>query len=147
MTYSLSNTQRMTSKRIEQQTHKINLDGKPSGTPWPIKRVFRPVCSNASVSTFTGEVPKIRTTWLFKSTSMFLTPKEVTLRKSTQLLLKIIQKTWLCYSMNSLISHHLPSTVCNLLLTALTHTSHFISTINSVWNKQTERKDRCLISA
>lgn len=49
---------------------------QPPGNPWPISRAFRPVCSNASAMVFTGEDPKILTTWLLKSTSILLIPKQ-----------------------------------------------------------------------
>lgn len=40
---------------------KICVD-RPSGTPCPTNRAFRPVCSKASVMVFRGEDPKILTT-------------------------------------------------------------------------------------
>lgn len=60
---------------MKEITDKSGNGSKPSGTPCPISRAFRSVCSNASVSIFTGEDPRTLTTWLLRSTSTFLTPE------------------------------------------------------------------------
>lgn len=113
----------------------------PSGTPCPISRTFRPVCSRASTIVFTGKEPSTRATWLLKSTSTRLIPKDSLPPFRCKIYMKTndtqeteiwANQTWQAHG------HGIPSRVCNLFLTAETQPSHFISTMNSVCN-QTKR--------